>query len=126
MSFTPIPKYAFRTAMSALQHLFDRSSIAASADDLIGRASVIDGDTLEIHGNRIRLSGIDAPETTQFCRGEDSKQYRCGAQAANDLDAFIASRPINCNPISLDRYGRTAATCTVGAPISANGWCEMV
>lgn len=87
---------------------------AASADDLIGRASVIDGDTLEIHGNRIRLWGIDAPETTQLCRGEDSKQYRCGAQAANDLDAFIASRPINCNPISLDRYGRTVATCTVG------------
>jgi len=29
--------------------------------DLIGQASVIDGDTLEIHGTRIRLWGIDAP-----------------------------------------------------------------
>ena len=28
---------------------------AAFADDLIGRASVVDGDTLEIHGTRIRL-----------------------------------------------------------------------
>ena len=34
--------------------------------------------------------------------------------AANDLDAFIARRPVNCLPISLDRYGRTVATCSVG------------
>ena len=59
----------------------------ALASDLIGQASVIDGDTLEIHGTRIRLWGIDAPESTQLCRGDDSLQYRCGAQAANDLDA---------------------------------------
>ena len=86
----------------------------AAADDFTGQASIIDGDTLEIHGNRIRLWGIDAPETTQLCRDNDSSQYRCGAQAANDLDAFIARRPVNCVPISLDRYGRTVATCQVG------------
>src|SRR6202140_5897640 len=86
----------------------------ALADDLIGRASVIDGDTLEIHGSRIRLWGIDAPESSQLCRGEDSLQYRCGAKAANDLDAFIAGRPVNCLPIWLDPYGRTVATCSVG------------
>ena len=86
----------------------------AMSDDLIGQATVVDGDTIEIHGNRIRLWGIDAPESTQFCRGEDSDQYRYGAQAANDLDAFIARQPVNCNPISLDRYGRTVATCSVG------------
>ena len=40
----------------------------AAADDLTGRASVIDGDTIEIHGSRIRLFGIDAPESSQWCR----------------------------------------------------------
>jgi endonuclease YncB( thermonuclease family) len=85
----------------------------ASSDDLSGHASVIDGDTLEIHDTRIRLWGIDAPESSQLCRGEDSEQYRCGAQAANDLDAFIAGRLVNCLPISLDRYGRTVANCFV-------------
>jgi endonuclease YncB( thermonuclease family) len=83
--------------------------------DVTGQASVIDGDTIEIHGTRIRLWGIDAPEGTQLCRGEDSLQYRCGAKAANDLDAFIARRPVSCTPISRDQYGRTVATCTVEA-----------
>src|SRR5437879_7286172 len=84
------------------------------ADDLAGQASIIDGDTLEIHGTRIRLWGIDAPESTQLCRGDDSQQYRCGAKSANDLDAFIASRPVSCVPISLDQYRRAVAICTVG------------
>lgn len=87
---------------------------AAHSGGLAGQASIIDGDTLEIHGTRIRLWGIDAPEGTQLCRGEDSEQYRCGNEAANDLYTFIAHRPVNCSPINLDQYGRTVATCTVG------------
>src|SRR5215468_1466687 len=85
----------------------------ALADQFMGQASVIDGDTLEIHGTRIRLWGVDAPESNQLCRGEASLQYRCGAQAANELDAIISRRPVNCIPINLDRYGRTVATCSV-------------
>ncbi|WP_420480970.1 thermonuclease family protein [Bradyrhizobium japonicum] len=79
----------------------------ASAGELTGRASIIDGDTLEIHGSRIRLWGIDAPESDQLCRGDDSLQYRCGAKAASELDRFINSRPVTCVPIDIDRYGRT-------------------
>ena len=81
--------------------------------DLIGQASIIDGDTLEIHGMRIRFWGIDAPESSQLCRGDDSLQYRCGAKAANDLANFIARRPVSCISVSLDRYGRTVAACSV-------------
>jgi endonuclease YncB( thermonuclease family) len=61
----------------------------------------------------IRLWGIDAPESAQLCRGDDSLQYRCGAKAANELDAFIAARPVNCTPMDVDRYGRTVAACSV-------------
>src|SRR6202165_1201449 len=99
--------------MAAVVAVLSLSS-AAFADDLSGQASIIDGDTLEIHGTRVRLWGVDAPESTQLCRGDDSIQYRCGAKAANDLDAFIAKRPVNCLPMSLDRYGRTVATCSIG------------
>ncbi|MFB9264653.1 thermonuclease family protein [Bradyrhizobium erythrophlei] len=88
---------------------------SASANDLTGQASVIDGDTLEIHGTRIRLWGIDAPEADQLCRGEDSLQYRCGATAANKLATFIGSRPVHCLQKDIDRYGRIVATCTIDA-----------
>src|ERR1700730_10549175 len=81
------------------------SALVARADDLAGQASIIDGDTLEIHGTRIRLWGIDAPESSQLCRDDESLQYQCGAKAANELDAFIARRPVDCSPVSLDRYG---------------------
>jgi endonuclease YncB( thermonuclease family) len=60
----------------------------AFADNLTGQASVIDGDTLEIHSTRIRLWGIDAAESNQLCRDDESLQYQCGAKAANELDAF--------------------------------------
>jgi endonuclease YncB( thermonuclease family) len=102
-----------RIAIAVLAALIVVPSSAGAADNLAGQASVIDGDTLEIHGTRIRLWGIDAPESNQLCRGEDSLQYRCGAKAANDLDGFLARRPVTCIPISLDQYGRTVASCSV-------------
>ncbi|WP_347338654.1 thermonuclease family protein [Bradyrhizobium zhanjiangense] len=42
-------------------------SKVALADSFVGQVSVIDGDTLEIHGTRIRLWGVDAPESAQLC-----------------------------------------------------------
>src|SRR5260370_1282948 len=83
----------------------------ALADDFVGQASVVDGDTLDIHGTRIRLWGVDAPESSQLCRGADSNLYRCGAKAANDLDSFIARRPVNCTPVAGGQYDRICASC---------------
>lgn len=86
----------------------------AFADDLIGKASVVDGDTPEIHGTRIRLWGIDAPEFDQLCRDEDSNLYRCGQKVSNALFDFIARRPVECVEVDRDRYKRAVSVCTVG------------
>jgi endonuclease YncB( thermonuclease family) len=93
--------------------LNNRSEMKCAKVIWIGIASIIDGDTLEVDGTRIRLWGIDAPESAQLCRGDDSLQYRCGAKAANALDAFIAQRTVSCRPTGLDRCGRTVAICSV-------------
>ena len=88
--------------------------IEASAQTFIGQASITDGDTVEIHGVRLRLWGIDAPESVQLCRGADSMQYRCGAEAANALDAFVARRPLDCVQVDVDRkWHRPVVTCSV-------------
>ena len=75
-----------RIAIAAVAALILVPPAAGAADNLAGQASVIDGDTLEIHGTHIRLWGIDAPESSQLCRSDDSLPYRCGAKAANELD----------------------------------------
>jgi endonuclease YncB( thermonuclease family) len=98
----------------------------ASAADLTGHASVIDGDTLEIHGQRIRLYGIDAPESAQTCDA-GGKTYRCGQQAALALADHIGRQTVECEQRDVDPYGRVVAVCTVagvdvGAWLVSQGW----
>src|SRR5262249_37850810 len=92
----------------------------ARSADIIGRASIIDGDTLEIHGQRIRLFGIDAPEHDQTCAAAGS-QYRCGQQAALALADEIGAKTVACSPRDVDRYGRIVAVCSIAGE-DLNAW----
>lgn len=98
-----------------------------AAGSVAGRASVIDGDTLEIHGTRIRLVGIDAPESRQTCQDRSGTEYRCGQRAALALADRIGASPIACSVAGQDRYGRSLATCAsagldVGEWLVSSGW----
>lgn len=80
---------------------------------IIGRATIIDGDTLEIRGQRIRLWGIDAPESRQTCT-RAGETYRCGQAAANALAGMIDQKTVTCAPRGRpDRYRRIVAWCTI-------------
>lgn len=100
--------------------LFVVAPTPAKAETLTGRASVVDGDTLTIHGQRVRLHGIDAPETGQTCtaRGED---FRCGQTAALVLADKIGRRSVVCEGNEHDRYGRLTAVCTLRGQ-DLNAW----
>lgn len=86
---------------------------ATPAAPVVGRATVIDGDTLEIRGQRIRLEGIDAPEARQSCV-QDGKRWPCGRRAAMALATRIGSAPVTCQSHRADRWQRVLATCRVG------------
>ncbi|WP_442771936.1 thermonuclease family protein [Paenirhodobacter enshiensis] len=85
-----------------------------------GTASVIDGDTLEIHGQRIRMFGIDAPESRQTC-ARDGRAWRCGADAANALDRKISGALVSCEKRDTDRYRRVVAICSSHG-VDLNAW----
>ena len=100
--------------------------LPAVAGGIIGQASVIDGDTLEIHGRRIRLSGIDAVESGQRCI-RNGQSWNCGKAAAFALADRIGRSPIDCRGDGHDRYGRLIAVCFKGAEdlnrwMVAQGW----
>ncbi len=80
--------------------------------DVAGTVSVIDGDTIEVHDQRIRLHGIDAPESRQLCR-LDGKPWQCRKDATDALTDKIARRPVTCEDLGRDRYKRIIGRCTV-------------
>ncbi|WP_424753315.1 thermonuclease family protein [Methylobacterium sp.] len=92
-----------------------------AAEPITGRASVVDGDTLDIAGTRIRLHGIDGPESAQLCEDGAGKNYRCGQAAALALADLIGSTPVSCDPRDTDKYRRTVAVCRKSAE-DLNGW----
>ena len=81
------------------------------AETLTGVASVVDGDTVEVRGERIRLHGIDAPESAQLCRKADGSQWRCGQKAAFALSDRINRDTVRCEGKERDRYRRLVAIC---------------
>lgn len=86
---------------------------AASAQpaptQIVGVASVTDGDTIEIHGARIRLDGIDAPESGSMCGGVNVYQ-----RSSLALSELLGQRTVTCAVSGQDRYGRSIAQCSVG------------
>ncbi len=87
--------------------------VAASTAEISGSATVVDGDTLDIGGRRIRLEGIDAPEPAQTCSRRWVGSWDCGKAASKALGALINGRQVDCKGLGADKYDRTLAICWV-------------
>ena len=85
-----------------------------AAERVEGQAQVVDGDTPDVQGTRIRLFGFDAPEGKQTCRDAAGERYLCGSKAALALADWIGRRRVTCEERDRDRYGRVVASCSVG------------
>jgi endonuclease YncB( thermonuclease family) len=104
---------------------------SAAAETIAGRATVIDGDTLEIQGERIRILDIDAPESGQYCfklsMSLDKGAWPCGQRAALALSDWIGQQTVTCDTTKKDMYRRWLAHCAVAGQdiaewLAANGW----
>ncbi len=96
---------------------------------MTGKPRIIDGDTIEISDQRIRLHGIDAPESKQTCL-ENGKRWRCGTNATIALAQRIGNHWVVCQQRDIDIYKRIVAVCRLAGPegpdvnrwMVANGW----
>ena len=88
--------------------------------DVARRARVIDGDTIEVGSVRIRLFGVDAPESAQSCL-VGNRRWSCGEQATRALVGRIDGESVACEERGRDRYGRVVAVCGYGAQ-DVNAW----
>jgi len=77
-------------------------------------ATAVDGDTLAIGGERVRLIGVDAPEMDQPCKGADGEEWACGRASWAYLADLLREEEAFCAPDGRDRYGRVLAHCAVG------------
>lgn len=99
-----------------------------------GVPRVLDGDTLAFGKQRVRLDGIDAPESSQSCyrQANDARSaWACGQAATEALRSYINNRAVTCDVLDTDRYGRLIARCSVlhdgqsvdlGGAMVWNGW----
>ena len=88
-------------------------SMPVQAQVYVGSVQVIDGDTLDMGGTRLRLFAIDAVEATQMC-DRRSESWACGKDATLALAGLINDRQLSCTAHDVVSYGRIVASCSVG------------
>ena len=115
----------FPASPTSPMHRLDGAGAAAPVApartaDLSGSARVVDGDTLDLGGTRVRLHGVDAPEGGQICF-TDGRGWPCGRHATRALAGLLDGRVVACVERDLDRYGRVVAVCQRDG-LDINGW----
>lgn len=93
--------------------------IAAKLDEvasvrLEGPFVAIDGDTLAVGAERLRLEGIDAPEARQVCQDQGGRDWACGEEAQTALERLTSAASTVCSGSDRDRYDRLLVRCRNG------------
>jgi len=81
---------------------------------LAGLGTMVDGDTLRLNEQLVRIAGIDAPESDQQCELRYGVAYACGAAASAMMAEILAQGPVECQALGRDRFGRILARCWQG------------
>lgn len=87
---------------------------APARADIIGSATVVDGDIISINGREVRIFGIDAPELAQTCTYPDGETWPCGSVASAMMSYLVANQTLYCKEHGVDAYARPAVICDAG------------
>jgi len=116
-------------AVALSVHGYQRAAVSLAAHnhpqlrrEVVGKAWVIDGDTIDVARTRIRLLGLDAPESDQSCTDAAGKRWWCGHAATHALIRHLAGKTLRCAGPALDRYRRLLAVCTLPDGSDVNAW----
>lgn len=83
----------------------------------------VDGDSIKLGAQNLRLAYIDAPEYYQTCKDADGREYNCGIKAREKLESLMKLGELSCKTIGKDIYNRDMSECFVG---NVNVNLEMV
>ena len=83
---------------------------------------VVDGDTLWLNGEKIRIKGLHAPETFA---AKCAREHRLGEAAKHALARFLFPGPVMLERTGKDRFGRTLAFVFAGGSDATNGMIAM-
>ncbi len=112
-----VASFSLMTAPALSQKSSVKSTTSKAGQTiLVGSARVLDGDTLEIQGQKIRLHGIDAPENAQKCAPQarqDEHKWRCGRTAKRRMIEMTQGQDVSCKLRKKDGFGRWIAECFV-------------
>lgn len=106
--------------------LFNILTLSAFADShaaIVGSITVVDGETLEIQNQRVKLWGVDAPDIDQTCHDGQGTAYNCGKEAASALSRWLGElQPVQCEPRGNDNIGNIIAICYTSTGDDIAGW----
>jgi endonuclease YncB( thermonuclease family) len=115
---------------------FVRASDTPARAPAVGQVSadashlaVLDGDTIRVGDQVVRLEGIAAPARGSVCRGPAQQSIDCGSAAADALASLLRGASIKCAIHGHDSHGRPLADCLsdgvrLGASLVRGGWAR--
>jgi endonuclease YncB( thermonuclease family) len=108
---SPVPAFLRCLLLSALLGPWP----AAASAEIAGTPRVIDGATIEVAGQRVRLWGIVAPTPGQVCRGEH-RAFDCSAVARSQLQDLTAGTDVVCEEVegAATPPGEIVGRCVAG------------
>lgn len=105
---------ATSNSVNAQSRYFRVKSHPIFDQEFSGKTHVIDGDSIRVDGNEVRLVGLDAPEYYQTCFDKDNSEYRCGKISSKFLRNLAQNKHVKCLYAEKDRYNRFLGKCFIG------------